>query len=222
MYYNDNKADDLFQYGLQLYYIAGDEKGINRITEGINTTSNPKTKAYGYLHLGEYYLGKNEKDKAEANFEKAVKLSDEIAKEVAFVYSTFDLEKSFMYYQKAQKSEPKDLVVLLNLSIIGTILKKDTTSYEKELLNEGVNPIALALHFKNKNLDEKAKKYALIALEKDAKTPLAYVILINEAISRADFKEVNKYLDLAKKNKIEGVENLEKQINEIKAKAGIK
>lgn len=183
---------------------------------------------------GKYYLGiieaaNNEFNKAITYLEEASKLSKmkniDVEMGLFNIYSATGndekaLEKATLLKNSIKTADTYLDVVFLAEKLNKTKIAEDTIKELKskqDLDKKDLSKVnyALAREFANAGLDKIAEKYAIKAIKED-KEEAANVVLAIVYGRKGNKKEALKYLELAKKANVSGLEVLEKQINELK------
>ncbi|WP_314011329.1 hypothetical protein [Pseudostreptobacillus hongkongensis] len=182
---------------------------------------------------GKYYLGiieakKQDYTKAILNLEEASKLGS--SKNIDVELMLYNIYQGTGNYEKALEKALvlKDLTksgdTYLDVIVLAERLKKTkvaedairelrTQITDKETL-ANINYV-LAKSLVDQGLDQSAEKYAKKAISEDKNSAGNGVLAVIYG-RKGNKKEALKYLDLAKKAKVQGLETLEKQLNELK------
>lgn len=227
MYIKNLKQEekDIFDFLLANSY--QNEEASKKIYERLINSSNDEIKVISYIQLSNYEISKNNIEKSKDYLEKVSKIAKE-KEHIAYINSGLaEIYLNKKEFDKAKEKIEKALSVEKNEKIYALAIfigeySKDTKflkvnldnfkKYLKEnslLLNAIISEISLDFDL------ELSEKYAKIAVEKD-KIPTANVLLSIIYGRKGNKKEALKYLNEAKKAKINIPNGLEEEINKLK------
>lgn len=216
---DDKKALIYFNNAQKISTVTGNKKTIEYISKGINITKNNVIKSIGYNALGQYYLKLNDSNMADKYFKSAVALNPELDTYyvIARLYlSVANNNKAYEYLLQAHSKFGDSKTILLDLCKVGSLIDKNIDKYISILKKEyKMTDFDLASEFFYNGAHDLGINYANKSI-KNEKNSTAYAILVDNSLRLQNYDDALKYANVLKKAKIEGADQLIKQIEFIR------